>query len=157
MTTFKARKETHNWRQAPARFSGAVLLCVCMADASAQGAHRHHAVGDRQAPPAFIASSAKSFAVLMDEAMAVMDHGMKRAPMDGVSEHDFVSMMIPHHQGAIDMAKALLLSTKDPALSNLAQSIITEQQNEINLMQAWLVRYRARPAGALPQPTTTKN
>ena len=89
----------------------------------------------------------------MDDAMAAMDYGMKRAPMNGGSEHDFVSMMVPHHQGAIDMAKALLLYTKDPELGNLAQGIITEQQNEINLMQAWLVRYRARQAGA---PTQSK-
>lgn len=44
------------------------------------------------------------------------------------------------------MAKALLLSTKDPELKNLAQGILTEQQNEINLMQAWLARYQALQA-----------
>lgn len=73
--------------------------------------------------------------------MAIMDDGMRRAPMNGMPEHDFMTMMIPHHQGAIDMAKALLLHTKDPELINLAQGIITEQQNEIRLMQAWLRRY----------------
>ena len=60
--------------------------------------------------------------------------------MNGIPEHDFVTMMIPHHQGAIDMARALLLTTKDPELRNLAQGIITEQQNAIRLMQAWLQR-----------------
>mgnify|MGYP000518819004 CR=1 FL=1 len=146
MTNFNVRMETRNWRQAPARLGGALLLCACMADASAQGAHRHRTAGDGKTSPVFIASSAKPFAVLMDDAMAVMDHGMKRAPIDGVSEHDFVSMMIPHHQGAIDMAKALLLSTKDPELRNLAQGIITEQQNEIRVMQAWLRRDAAKRA-----------
>lgn len=82
----------------------------------------------------------------MDDAMAVMADGMQRAPMSGVPEHDFVTMMIPHHQGAIDMAKALLLSTKDPELKNLALGILTEQQNEINLMHAWLARYQALQA-----------
>ena len=87
----------------------------------------------------------------MDDAMAVMDHGMKRAPMNGVAEHDFVTMMMPHHQGAIDMAKALLLYTKDPELKNLAQGIITEQQNEIRVMQAWLRRYQAQQSsGSTP-------
>jgi len=42
------------------------------------------------------------------------------------------------------MAKALLLYTQDPELRNLAQGIITEQQNEIRVMQAWLQRYQAR-------------
>ncbi len=92
------------------------------------------------APAPFIASTAKPFSALMDDAMAVMDYGMRTAPMNGMPEHDFVTMMIPHHQGAIDMARSLLLTTQDPELRNLAQGIITEQQNEIRLMQAWLQR-----------------
>jgi len=44
---------------------------------------------------------------------------MRSVPMNGIAEHDFVTMMIPHHQGAIDMAQALLLSTKDSELRNL--------------------------------------
>lgn len=79
--------------------------------------------------------------------MAAMEDGMRRAPMNGTAEHDFVTMMIPHHQGAIDMAKAVLLYAKDPELINLAQGIITEQQNEIRVMRAWLKRYRSRPPG----------
>ena len=76
--------------------------------------------------------------------MAAMDYGMRNAPMNGAPEHDFVTMMMPHHQGAIDMARALLLTTKDPELRNLAQGIITEQQNEIRLMQSWLQRNAQR-------------
>jgi uncharacterized protein (DUF305 family) len=49
--------------------------------------------------------------------------------------------MIPHHQGAIDMAKSILLNTQDPEVRNLAQGIITEQANEIRLMQGWLARH----------------
>jgi uncharacterized protein (DUF305 family) len=99
-------------------------------------------------PPAFVASSAKPFPALMNDAMAVMAHGMQRAPMNGVAEHDFITMMIPHHQGAIDMAKAVLLHTKDRELQNLAQGIITEQQNEIQVMQAWLQRHQAQQPSA---------
>jgi hypothetical protein len=62
----------------------------------------------------------------MDEAMAVMDRGMRAAPMNGAPDHDFVTMMIPHHQGAIDMAKAVLLYTQDPELRNLA--LVAPQQ-----------------------------
>ena len=55
-------------------------------------------------------------------------------------------MMIPHHQGAIDMAKALLLYGKDEQLKRLAQEIIADQQNELQLMQLWLAKHS--PAGS---------
>lgn len=74
----------------------------------------------------------------MDDAMAVMDDGMLRAPMNGGSNHDFITMMLPHHQGAVDMAKAVLLYTDDPEIRNLALGIITEQQVDIKVMEAWL-------------------
>jgi uncharacterized protein (DUF305 family) len=134
----------------------AFLLCLAAlaGAADAQQAQAHHHGGDSgRQPPVFVASTAKPFAALIDDAMAVMDDGMRRAPMSGVPEHDFVAMMIPHHQGAIDMAKALLLRTTDPELRNLAQGIITEQQNEIQLMQAWLRRH-ATPAPAPAHPPT---
>ncbi len=122
----------------------ACSLSVAWLPADAQDMHQHHHPAAAQdAPPPFVASTAKPFSALMNDAMAVMDDGMRRAPMSGVTEHDFVTMMIPHHQGAIDMAKALLLYNKDPELQNLAQGILTEQQNEIKLMQAWLTRYQA--------------
>lgn len=127
-------------------FGCKAMLGLASAAALAQQAAPHHHGAQAVAPAPFVASSAKPFSVLMADAMAVMDYEMKRAPMNGVNEHDFVTMMIPHHQGAIDMAKALLLSTTDPELRNLAQGIITEQQNEIRVMQAWLQRNAARPA-----------
>ena len=119
--------------------AAACALALAALPAVAQE-HQHHHGGDAAAAPVFVASTAKSFDALMDDAMAVMDAGMKQAPMNGVSEHDFVTMMIPHHQGAVDMAKALLLYTQDPELRNLALGIIAEQQNEIKVMQAWLQR-----------------
>jgi len=134
------------------RAVAALGLAMSMA-ACAQEAH-HHAgpAASGPPPPPFMASTAKPFSALMDDAMAVMDDGMRRAPMNGVAEHDFVTMMVPHHQGAIDMAKALLLYTRDPEMRNLAQGIITEQQNEIRLMQLWLQRHPTRsPVGSTPQ------
>lgn len=117
------------------------VMCLCLSAtfASAQEARHHHGSAAASGPPpVFVASTAKSFAKLMEDAMAVMDDGMQRAYMNGVSEHDFITMMIPHHQGAVDMAKGMLLYTKDPEIRNLVLGIITEQQNEIRLMQAWL-------------------
>ncbi|CAG2153573.1 MULTISPECIES: CopM family metallochaperone [Pseudomonadota] len=119
----------------------AALAMLVASPALAQHAHSHPAATLMQSPPAFVASTAKPFAQLMDDAMAVMEHDMRAAPMNGNPDHDFVTMMIPHHQGAIDMAKAVLLHTQDPELRNLALSIITEQHNEIRLMQAWLARH----------------
>ena len=98
-------------------------------------------------PPAltvkFLASTEKAFDQLMGEAMNLMHRDMHNAQYSGDADHDFVTMMIPHHQGAIDMAKAVLLYGKDPQMRRLAQEIITDQQSEIQLMQLWLKRNNA--------------
>jgi uncharacterized protein (DUF305 family) len=140
------------WRTVPCVM--AVWACICAPVAAAQEMHHQHGAPAAGKAPVFVASTAKPFSALMNDAMAVMDDGMKRAPMNGVAEHDFVTMMIPHHQGAIDMAKGVLLYSKDPELRNLAQGIITEQQNEINVMLAWLQRYQAAKSRPAPKPIT---
>src|SRR5215831_13830105 len=68
------------------------------------------------------------FAAQMMQAMERMDAGMMAAKPTG----------IPHHQGAIDMAKAELIYGHDPVLRRLAQGIIVAQQQEIELMQRYL-------------------
>src|SRR6201987_6404613 len=78
------------------------------------------------------------FMQFMNESMDRMDKGMKSAPMNGDIDHDFATMMMPHHQGAIDMAKAELLYGKDPVIRRLAKGIIVDQQSEIQAMQLWL-------------------
>jgi len=125
---------------------GLCLAAGAAGAASAQDMHHHgmamaDAAKPAALPAAFVASSDKPFPKLMDEAMAIMDRDMQAAPMNGQAGHDFVTMMLPHHQGAIDMAKAVLLNTQDPELRNLALGIIAEQQNEINVMRAWLARH----------------
>jgi uncharacterized protein (DUF305 family) len=60
----------------------------------------------------------------------------------GNSDVDFVRLMLPHHQAAIDMARAQLLYGEDPQMRRLAQEIITDQQSEIELMQLWLKQHR---------------
>jgi uncharacterized protein (DUF305 family) len=121
------------------------MLALCLAaGAQAQDMHRHHGQAPATAPAAFVASSDRPFPQLMNDAMAIMDRGMRDAPMNGEPGHDFVTMMLPHHQGAVDMARAVLLNTKDPELRNLALGIIAEQQNEINVMRAWLARHPDR-------------
>jgi len=76
-----------------------------------------------------------TFASLMMQAMERMDAGMMAAKPTGNPDHDFAAMMIPHHQGAIDLAKVELMYGHDPVLRRLAQGIIVEQQQEIELMQ----------------------
>src|SRR5207244_1768896 len=53
----------------------------------------------------------------------------------GNSDVDFVRLMLPHHQAAIDMAKTQLVYGKDAQMRRLAQEIITDQQSEIQLME----------------------
>jgi len=60
--------------------------------------------------------------------------GMKNAPRGDVDQ-DFIGQMIPHHQGAIDMAKAELRYGHNEQLRRIAQEIIVEQQAEIAVMQ----------------------
>jgi uncharacterized protein (DUF305 family) len=70
--------------------------------------------------------------------MEKMHMAMGAVKPSGDSDVDFVRLMLPHHQAAIDMAKTQLLYGKDAQMRRLAQEIITDQQSEIQLMQQWL-------------------
>ena len=75
-------------------------------------------------------------------AHARMMHNMA-LPFTGDPDVDFRTHMIPHHQGAIDMARVALRHAKDPWTRQLAEAVIVEQQREIAEMQAWLARHGA--------------
>jgi uncharacterized protein (DUF305 family) len=104
----------------------AVLLVVSVS--RAQPPHQHE-IGT---PSASIA--AESFTSLMMQAMERMHRDMSIVP-SGNPDRDFAAMMIPHHQGAVDMAKVELQFGKNPVLRRLAQGIIVEQLQEIEVMQ----------------------
>ena len=91
------------------------------------------------------------FAAEMHAAMVKMDTGMA-IPPTGDPDRDFARMMIPHHQGAVDMALAELRFGRDERLRRLAQGIIVEQRQEIEVMQRILEAGAAAPAGAGSTP-----
>ena len=65
-------------------------------------------------------------------------HGAMNIVFTGNADVDFIQGMVPHHQGAIDMAKTVLAFGKDPEVRKLAEEIIRAQESEIALMQTWL-------------------
>lgn len=71
---------------------------------------------------------------------AAMMKGMEVQPT-GDPDHDFVAMMMPHHQGAVAMAKVELRYGKDPMLRKLAADIVKAQATEIAQMEAWRKRH----------------
>jgi len=65
-------------------------------------------------------------------------HRDMNVPLTGDADVDFARSMIPHHQGAIDMAKIVLAHGKDPAIRKLAEEVIAAQDSEIAMMRKWL-------------------
>jgi uncharacterized protein (DUF305 family) len=85
-------------------------------------------------------TSYSGFLHAMHESMAQMRQAMDRPTGTGDPDRDFAFMMIPHHQGAIEMAKIELLYGKDPVMRRLAQEIIADQQSEIDAIQLRLAK-----------------
>jgi len=91
---------------------------------------------------------ADGFRAMMEDAVARM-HAAMNVPFTGDADRDFARMMIPHHQGAIDMALVELRYGRDKRLKRLAQEIIVSQQQEIGVMHLAL----GEPVSRAPAPT----
>lgn len=94
-------------------------------------------LGAGLAPAAGARSDEAAFLAENDAAMLKMHRDMHQPPSGNV-DRDFAAMMIPHHQGAVDMAQAVLRYGRDPRMRRLAQEIIVEQQQEIAIMRQFL-------------------
>ncbi|MSO93756.1 MAG: DUF305 domain-containing protein [Rhodospirillales bacterium] len=93
-----------------------------------QGQHGTPATaGDSPATRAYKAANAKM-------------HKDMNIKFSGDADRDFAAGMIPHHQGAIDMAKAVLQYGKDPEVRKLAEDIIAAQEKEITQLRSILAR-----------------
>jgi uncharacterized protein (DUF305 family) len=100
-------------------------------------------------------------APFLAENAAAMDRMMTDMAVKptGDVDHDFVEMMVPHHQGAIDMAKAFLRHGHNEQLRRLAQEIIVTQQQEIVTMRLALGEPLPSTSPAPPQvpPASSSN
>ena len=115
------------------RFAMLLVLIPTVALAAwQQGSHSHGGIVREDSDWAELMAS-----------MSRMHAAMASVKRSEDSDVDFVKLMLPHHQAALDMAKTQLIYGKDPQMRRLAQEIITDQQSEIELMQLWLKEHHA--------------
>ena len=113
----------------------AAALTALPALAWAQGAHGGHSGHSTPAQTAQTPSAPSTQGYR--QANETMHRNMDIS-FSGDSDVDFVRSMIPHHQGAIDMAKVALQHSRDEQIRKWATAVIREQEREIAEMQTWL-------------------
>lgn len=96
-----------------------------------RGTEHYHGHGHASAAPQASASAA------MQDAMEEMHAAMGRVRVTGELDRDFIALMLPHHEGAVAMARLYLESGQDPRLRQLAEQIVAGQEAEIGHMHSW--------------------
>jgi len=117
----------------PARAQSSTSTATSMTDMPGMHAHT--------SSPAAPDAASETPAV---KAFKAADHHMMEqmsAGYTGDTDQDFVTHMLPHHEGAVEMAKIQLQHGKDPALKQLAREIIKAQDKEIQFMKAWQAKH----------------
>jgi len=120
----------------PVALAVTALALLAAASPSYAGEHDHHAGHDHAVPAA---SEKREATTALEAAHAKMHAGMTAA-LTGDPDVDFMQGMIPHHQGAIDMAEIVLKYGKDPETRKLAEEIVKAQTAEIAFMKEWLAK-----------------
>ncbi|WP_082505074.1 DUF305 domain-containing protein [Aureimonas sp. Leaf324] len=128
-----------------ALFAAAPLVATRAQDpsepAGSHGAMDHDAMG--HGAPSQPGSPTASQRMM--RAMDTMHQAMAQEPMTGRPGLDFARMMIPHHQSAIDMARAYLDSGEnDPTLTRISRDVISSQEKEIAELRAWIEANKGR-------------
>jgi len=109
-----------------------LALLGAMTTQLAYAQHQHGSVESQNAP---LGAGAQLFAREMDAGMIKMMNDMHTPGYTGNPDVDFLAMMIPHHEGAVEMARLVLIHGKDPLTRQLAEEIIASQSAEIAAMK----------------------